>query len=282
MTAVTAVGIIATGYMLVSAIQSFSVARAARAEVNVVAHLLLIPEKIGTERIVVGDMILNRVPYAEKQRQAAAAARAAVDQSIADSLDAIDSSRPGSRQQIEVVHSAAALMQEWRVRSDKLLEQDATVRTPEAFTPLADSLMPTLDGFEAVLDAGDAQALQSDARIAELFALSRMGWMLRSDAYRKTSQLLAAVGGARPITQAGIVANATADAMVAKDWATSAVSSRLSACLSCKLRSPTPGRSSRLTRLRIARWWRPAVRAVFTLSPRPPWVPRALAPPEPR
>ena len=219
MAAVATVGIIATGLLLISALDDFDLARRIRVEVNVVGRLLLIPEKIGAERIVLGDIVLNHVPYSDKERQASATARAAVDRSVAESLAAIGDARPGSQQQTEVVRKAVALMQDWRARADKVLEQDAAVRGPESFTPLSDGLNTTLDSFEAVVDAGDTQAVQGDAQTAELLALSRMGWTLRSSAYRKSGQLLSAMGGARPISQAGLVAIAAAEAMIAKDWA---------------------------------------------------------------
>ena len=218
MAAVSAIGIAATGFILGTALSDLELARRIGAEVAVVSRLLSIPEKMGVEGNASGDIVFSHVAYGDKERHIVAAARDTVDRAVEESLAAIGAVGQQGEQRAAMVRSARSSLHEARARTDRLLGLDPTLREPVSYGTLSAELGVVSDRFQGAVDAGDTAALQSNARAAELLALARLGWTLRSSSRAKTVPLLAAMGSHRPLSPSDQTAIAVADAILARDW----------------------------------------------------------------
>ena len=218
MAAITAVAVTATASSLVSATGDYDRALRLRDEVTVFGRLLLIPEKIVDERVVVSDIILGHVDYGDSQRAKVASTRSESDQALAAALDAA-SRQPGGGKRSDVITATIPAVRDWRATADDLLTRPGDIRDPAAFGAISSSMAAILAKFDAVFDNGDHAAMQTDAIVSELVALAQMGWTLRSSSSRRAVPLLTALATAKPLSAQALEGLAAADVAVDKDWA---------------------------------------------------------------
>ncbi len=215
MSAIFAVMAIAAVTNLSAAWQSYDSARRTRFEVKVVSQLLELPLKVAAERVIVTNIVTGRLAFGDTESRQLADARGSTEQAFAAALAAIGAARP---RQAEVVREALGGLQGWRSGVDALLHAAPADRDMGRFGALASDLFRILAQVESLPDAGDTDALRSNATAGNALALARLGWTLRVSAAPMATTLLTAIGSARPLTQADLETIASVDGALRTDW----------------------------------------------------------------
>ena len=216
--AVTMVGSIAGGVILIEGARQRDLAVRMSVQVEVARHLLLAAEKLMAERGSTADVLLGRKDLSPTDQARIAAMRAVTDATVDESLRALVSAGAAAVRQSEIVRADRAAILAWRTRTDEMLTRPAAMRPPEAYVPFAEQIQPVMDSFEDAIGVGDVAALEHDTHVAELLELAHVAWHLRTTASRRGGPLFAAVGAGRPLAGPALEVLVAADAVIARDW----------------------------------------------------------------
>ncbi|MGO8914493.1 MAG: methyl-accepting chemotaxis protein [Stellaceae bacterium] len=203
-----------------AAAQYRAAARAADA-MDVVGALMMMAEKLSTERVPVSTNLVSEPPASEAERAKIAAARTEVDTSIAQSLARIAAWHdPGAAEAQQVITSMAAAFNPLRLKVDAALALPKTQRDPGFFAVNAQAFQAASSAIDHAVDIAARVATSADGGLGYFVEIAQASWSVRETGARRAAIYVPSLGARTPLTPAMLERLADADARIDKDWST--------------------------------------------------------------
>jgi diguanylate cyclase (GGDEF)-like protein len=219
MSAVAAMATCLGGWTLTQMVLEYGLAGRVERAVDIDALLFVASDKIGLERPVVGDALLEDGPADADVRARLAVIRKDTDSTLAHLESRIaEVSYPGAAGQLAVVQKTRADLATWRTNVDATLSHPRSERDPNIFAHYIASLNAVFDATSVALDIGDLAASQHDGTSVELMTLARHVWAVRATMGVRTVPLMAAIDTRVPLDRDQLEAQTQFDGILSANW----------------------------------------------------------------
>ncbi len=219
MAAVAALATCLGGWMLLQMVMEYQLAGRVQRAVDIDAQLFAASDKIGVERPIVGNALLEDAPVDAAWRDRLTTVRHDADLALIQLEGRIAAmSYPGAPAQLSVVQKTQSDLTDWRAHVDAALNLPKSERDPEAFSRYIASLTDVFEAISVAFDIGDLAASQHDGTAVELIALASHAWGVRVAKANRSVVLMAAIDRGTTLDADQLLTQARFDGAIGANW----------------------------------------------------------------